>query len=157
MLAKTLKRAGLGFLLGILVGNLISIFSGWPDALVTEMLLQKAGGLCAAFLWQTVLSGVLGAVSFAGMSLYEIESWSLLRIAVVHYLLIEAVYTPVAFALGWRDSLSGMLLWLLFSAVVYLIIFLIMCAVYRRQVQELNALNEQRKRRITEQKTGGAL
>ena len=37
------------------------------------------------------------------------------------------------------------------SAVIYLIIYLIMCLIYRRQVKELNALNEARKRSTARQ------
>ena len=45
MLVKTLKRAGLGFFIGVFVGNVISALSGWPDAFVTEKLLAMTGGL----------------------------------------------------------------------------------------------------------------
>ena len=31
---KTLKRAGLGFFIGVFVGNIISALVGWPDAFV---------------------------------------------------------------------------------------------------------------------------
>jgi flagellar biosynthesis/type III secretory pathway M-ring protein FliF/YscJ len=48
-----------------------------------------------------------------------------------------------------------------FSAVTYLIIFLIMWAIYRRQVRELNELNEERKQRKNqprkEEQIGGAI
>ena len=145
MLVKTLKRAGFGFFLGVAIGNLISALSGWPDSIVTGSLLERAGGLSAAVLWQTLLSGVLGAVSFGGVSFYDIESWPLLRIAIVHYLVIEAAYMPIAFALGWVTAAKEALLWALYSAGAYLIIFLIMCAIYRAQVKELNELNAKRK------------
>ena len=147
MLVKTLKRAGLGFFIGVFVGNVISALSGWPDAFVTEKLLAMTGGLASAVLVQTLLSGVLGAVSFAGVSLYDVESWPLLRIAIVHYLIIEAAYMPIAFFLGWLSAAMEALIWLLISAVAYLIIYIIMWLIYRRQVRELNALNEVRKQR----------
>ena len=156
MLVKTLKRAGLGFFIGVFVGNVISALSGWPDAFVTEKLLAMTGGLAPAVLVQTLLSGVLGAVSFAGVSLYDIESWPLLHIALVHYVIIEAAYYPIAFALGWMHAAMEALIWLLISAVAYLIIYLIMWLIYRRQVKELNTLNEQRKKREHQGKeTGG--
>ena len=148
---KTLKRAGLGFFIGVFVGNIISALVGWPDAFVTEKLLAMTGGLAPAVLVQTLLSGVLGAVSFAGVSLYDIESWPLLRIALVHYVILEAAYYPIAFALGWMHAAMEALIWLLISAVIYLIIYLIMWLIYRRQVKELNALNEARKRKKTRQ------
>ena len=157
MVRKVLKRAGFGFLLGIAIGNLIAALSGWPDAIVTDKLLTMAGSLCAAILWQTLLSGVLGAVSFAGVSLYDVESWPLLRVAVVHYLIIEAVYMPIAFFLGWIATGTEALIWMAFSAVTYFIIFLIMCAYYRAQVREINRLIQERKQRKKEIESGGAL
>ena len=153
LLAKTLKRAGLGFFIGVFIGNVISAFSGWPDGFVTGKLLAVTGGLAPAVMVQTLLSGVLGAVSFAGVSLYDIESWPLLRIAVVHYLIIEAVYMPIAFFLGWITRGTEALIWLAFSAVTYCIIYVIMWLFYRRQVRELNELNEQRKRQTRQTKT----
>ena len=140
LLVKTLKRAGFGFLLGVLIGNLISALSGWPDAFVTSILLEKAGGLSAAVLWQTFLSGVLGAVSFAGVSFYEIDRWPLLLTAAVHYLVIEATYLSIAFILGWLETAGQALIWILLCAAAYLIIFLIMWAIYRSQVKELNEM-----------------
>lgn len=157
MLARTLRRSGFGFLLGIAVGNLIAICFGWPDAVVTEKLLALSGSLCVAVLWQTLLSGVIGAAAFAGVGLYERDDWSLFRVAVAHYLIIEAAYLPIAFALGWIETAAGALSWLLFSAVAYLLIFLILCAFYRAQVRELNKLNELRKRRGTKTQIGGAI
>ena len=145
ILEKTLKRAALGFFIGVFVGNVLSALSGWPDAVVTDKLLGMCGGLAPALLVHTLLSGALGAVSFAGMSLYDVEGWSLLRIAVAHYLIIEAAYLPIGSALGWFAEARAALVWMLCCAAVYLVIFLILWALYRRQVRELNRLNEQRK------------
>jgi len=161
MLAKTLKRAGFGFFAGVFIGNVISALSGWPDGFVTGKLLAMTGGLAPAVLVQTLLSGLLGAVSFGGVSFYDIDNWPLLRIAAVHYLVIEAAYMPIAFTLGWIQTATEALIWMGFSAVTYLIIFLIMWAIYRRQVRELNELNEERKQRKNqprkEEQIGGAI
>ena len=158
MLVKTLKRAGLGFFIGVFVGNVIAVLSGWPDAFVTEKLLAMTGGQAPAVLVQTLLSGVLGAVGFAGVSLYDLESWPLLRIALVHYVIIEAAFYPIAFALGWMHTAKEALIWLVIYAIVYLVIFLIMWAIYKRQIKEANKLIEHRKQEQTKRhQTGGAL
>lgn len=144
MLRNILKRAGLGFLLGIAVGNLMTGLMSGPGLVASE-LLARIGSVHAAFLLQTLLTGLLGAVSFAGTLLYEIEGWPLLRTAVVHYLIIELVYLPIGFFLGWYARAGEALVWLAICAVVYLIIFLILSLIYRRQVKELNEWNDQRK------------
>ena len=130
------------------------------NEIVTDKLLAMTGGLAPALLAQTLLSGVLGTVSFAGVSLYDVEHWPLLRIAVVHYLIIEAAYMPIAFALGWLVSAREALIWMAFSAVAYLIIFLIMWAIHRAQIRELNRMQqqyqqEQRKEISNQNDTGG--
>ena len=154
MLRKILKRAGLGFLLGIAVGNLMTGLLSGPG-LVPQQLLARIGSPQAAFLLQTLLTGVLGAVSFAGTILYEIEGWPLLRTAVVHYLIIELVYLPIGFLLGWFARAEEALVWLAICAAAYLMIFLILSLIYRRQVKELNKLNDQRKQHDATTGNGG--
>ena len=144
MLAKTLKRAGIGFLLGIAVGNVITGLMA-DSELLAPALVAKAGSLSAAFLLQTLFTGLLGAVAFAGIAFYDIEDWPLLRIAVVHYLLIEAAYLPIGFFLGWFEGWGPALNWVAGCALAYAVVFLIMCIVYRVRVRELNEWNEQRK------------
>ena len=78
MLAKTLKRAGIGFLIGIVIGNLIALITGNSSTggvtLATKQLLDMAGGNSViAMLLQSFFSGLYGALCFAGMSLYESE------------------------------------------------------------------------------------
>ena len=150
MLAKTLKRAGLGFFVGVTVGNVITALAAQPN-LLSPALVARMGGETAAFLLTTLFTGMLGAVSFAGISFYDIESWSLLRTAVVHYAVIEACYIPMGFFLGWFERWGEALIWMGICAVSYLIVFLILCAVYRAQVRELNELNEKRKKSLAQQ------
>ena len=144
MLKKILKLAGIGFLVGVLVGNLIASLSGWPDRLLSSVLVARAGGAAAALLWQTLFSGLLGAVSMAGAALYDVERWSLLRIALTHYVLIEAVYIPIALFLDWAASLPEILIMMALQAACYLLIFLIMYARYHREVRQLNDMNRQK-------------
>ena len=78
MLKKTLKAAGIGFLLGIVIGNLIAFLTGNSDTggitFASAKLLEMAGGNAViAMLLQSLFSGLYGAVCFAGMSFYEIE------------------------------------------------------------------------------------
>lgn len=153
MLRKTLKRAGFGFLLGIAIGNFMAVL--FFPGIVSASLLEKAGSLRAAFLWQSLLSGLFGAASFAGTSLYEIESWSLLRTAIVHYLIIEVVYLPLAFTLGWIATATEALIFTLAGAVAYLIIFLILWAIYRAQVRKLDEFHRNQQGTQTNNDTGG--
>lgn len=141
MIAKTLRRAGLGFLIGMAVGNIIAALTGM-DMIVSDVLVQRAGSIQAALLLQTLLSGVIGAAGMAGMTLYELEHWSLLLTMVVHYLLYMIVFLPIALFLGWITTVPEAIVMAAILAAVHMSIFLIMCAYYRAQVREINRLQE---------------
>ena len=79
MLRKTLVRAGLGFLIGMFVGNLIAVLTGGisPDSFIplTPQISGIAqGNMGVAFALQTFFSGLYGAVCFAGMFSGEIAA-----------------------------------------------------------------------------------
>lgn len=141
MLIQTLKRTGFGFVLGMAVGNLIAALSGHPD-IVSPELLARMGSLSASLLVQTLLSGVIGGVAWAGISLYDLERWPLLQADAVHFGLILLAFLPIARFLGWLDTPASLLLTIAIMAVAHLCIFLIMCAYYRAQVREMNRLQE---------------
>ena len=157
MLVQTLKRAGFGFVLGMAVGNLIAALTGHPN-IVSPALLERAGSLSNALVWQTLLSGLLGAAGMGGVSLYELEDWPLLRTTMVHYAIYIVTFILCALALGWCERPAEFLVMAAIMAAIHFTIFLIMCARYRAQVRELNELNEVRKARINHQPSiGGAL
>ena len=142
MLLNTLKRAGFGFILGMAVGNLIAALTGHPN-IVSAELLAKTGSLPTALLWQTVLSGLIGAAGMGGTVLYELERWPLLAIDLIHYALCMAAFLPVGHFLGWFPTKDVALVMAAIMFAVHFTIFLIMCAIYRKQVRELNTLQEQ--------------
>lgn len=78
MIGRSIKRIMLGFVIGMAVGNLIAaMFSyvpGGDNLIVSELLLEKTGSESKAFLIQTLLSGVLGAVGMGGTVIYELEN-----------------------------------------------------------------------------------
>lgn len=155
MIWKTVKHIGFGFVLGMAVGNLIAALIGHPE-IVSQALLEKAGSLSAALFIQTLLSGVIGGVAWAGISFYEIESWSLLRAVALHYASIILVFMPLAFYLGWLEGPQDALVMAGIMLAAHTMVFLIMCAVYRAEVQELNRLNELRKKEKN-QEIGGII
>ena len=144
MLVRIFKRAGLGFLLGMAMGNIIAYFTSSGSGLpVAPQLIEAVGGEAGALLIQTVLSGLIGAAGFGGMLFYEIEKWSMLRTMATHFALISAVFLTVSRLLYWMTTLTEILVMEGIMLVAYLIVWVIMCAVYRSQVKELNELQIQ--------------
>ncbi len=155
MLVKTLKRAGIGFLIGMVVGNLISVLSAHGEGIVTRTLLEHAGSLPMAIILQTLLSGAIGAFAFGGVSLYEIESWPLLLITAVHYAIYMTVFVVSDLILGWYATAFDIVFMAVILAVIHFIIFLIMCAVYRAQVKKLNEMQKEYQIKENENIKGG--
>lgn len=147
MLKKTLKAAGIGFLLGIVIGNLIAFLTGNSDTggitFASAKLLEMAGGNgTVAMLLQSLFSGLYGAVCFAGMSFYEIERMPLAVATALHCALIVLLFIPIALLLGWVSQIETQLIISGIQLVCFFIIWLIMYAGFKKQVKELNELQE---------------
>ncbi len=145
MLAKTLKRAGIGFLIGVVVGNLIAFLSGASSAgevhLFSKQLLSMSGGNeTAAMILQSLFSGLYGALCFAGMSFYEIERMSLAAATASHCALIVLAFIPISYLLGWVGGIIETLIIAAAQAAAFFVIWLILYSVYKKQVRELNNL-----------------
>ena len=147
MIKKTLRRLCIGFVLGIIIGNVIAHLTGGFDSdtliPVSNGLLQRSGSLFAAQVIQTVISGLYGAIAFAGIGFYDIEGrrWNLAAASLSHYLTIAISYIPIAFWLDWLQTPLDAISMAAIQAVVYFIIFLIMSLIYKAQVKELNEIN----------------
>ena len=146
MLAKTLKRAGIGFLLGIVIGYALSILTGLdnPDVFISvpPRLLSLTGSVPLSQILQGLFSGIYGAVCFGTMTFYEIERWPLALATVAHCAVIVLLYIPVGFFLGWLDGWLDMLIVAGCQLVGFFIIWLIMNAIYKKQVKELNEMQK---------------
>ena len=147
MLKKTIKAAGIGFLIGMVVGNLIAILTGNADTggvtFASPRLLGLAGGSgTAAMLLQSLFSGLYGAVCFAGMSFYEIERMPLAVATALHCSLIVLLFIPIALLLGWVSDIGTLLIISGMQRVGFIIIWLIMYFGYKKQIRELNEMQK---------------
>lgn len=147
MKSKILKLALIGFVLGMLIGNLISYLSAdksaEPLVIVSQVLIRRTGSVEAAMIVNTLLSGILGAVCMAGVIFHdpEVYDWGLTKAAVLHFLLILAVNIPIALYCGWlKPGFPDLLIWVSFMALSYFIVWLIMFLRYRKETEELNRM-----------------
>ena len=149
MVATTLKRAGFGFLLGMIVGVFIVVIEGFANGgaiVLPSSLLAVTGSQAGALLSQMLVSGVFGAVPWAGITFYELESWGLLKQAVVHYATYTAAFLVIGVGVGWFEpSLTNMGLVAGIFAICHGIIWLVMYARYKAEVNELSELLQKAK------------
>ncbi len=149
MLKRTIRKADLGFSLGILVGDGIAMLTGSLGAgelvLVSDKLLGLTGGnLILAFIIQSLLSGLYGALTFGTMVFYEIERWPLTVATVAHCAVVVGAFIPLSLFLGWSSSDPiGFMIMIGCQLMGFFIIWVIMYSIYKKQVKELNELQEQ--------------
>ncbi|MEE3466879.1 MAG: DUF3021 domain-containing protein [Eubacterium sp.] len=148
MLKKILKKANLGFSLGILVGDGIAMLTGSLSAgeliLVSDKLVSlTSGDVAYAFIIQSLLSGLYGALVFGTMIFYDIESWPLSIATAAHCLVTVGTFVPLSLLLGWSSGEPiGFLIMVGCQLVGFFIIWVIMYTIYKKQVKELNELQD---------------
>ena len=149
MVATTLKRAGFGFLLGMVVGVFIIIgmsFGAGGSIVVPHKLLALTGSEAGALLAHVLISGLYGAIPWAGITFYEMDSWGLLKQAVVHYASYTAAFLILGYAAGWVETPADMAFVAGIFAVGHAIIWAIMYTRYKAEAKELNELLQEAKR-----------
>lgn len=148
MVAITLKRAGFGFLLGMIVGVFIVIgmsFGAGGSIVVPHKLLVLTGSEAGALLAQVLISGAYGAIPMAGVTFYDLDSWGLLKQAVVHYLSYMVAFLLFGYMAGWVETPADMAFVAALFAVSHAIIWTIMYMRYKAETKELNELLQEAK------------
>ena len=153
MLKIVLRRAGIGFLIGVFVGNLIAVLTGTSATdgitFASKQLLNMAGGSpVVAMILQSLFSGLYGAVCFGGMTFYDVERLPLAAATALHCALIILLFIPIALLLGWVSNIIEILIIASIQLVAFFIIWLIMYLIYKKQVRELNDLMNKTKDEI---------
>lgn len=155
MIGKILKRAGLGFLLGVAVNSLIKALTYETDP-VTLILLERIGSLRSAMLLELVLVGLYGAICMAGTLLYDADRLPLSLATLLHCLMCILPFAPLALFLGWCTRLGDVLIMSGFQLVAFFLIWLILYVSYRREIRELNKMQKDYLNENGEE-TGGTL
>ena len=150
MLKKIFLRAGIGFLIGALVGDLIAFLTGTSStggvSFASQQLLDMSGGnTVLAMVLQSLFSGLYGAVCFAGMTLYDAERLPLAAATALHCGLIVLPFIPISYLLGWVSGIVETLIIASAQIAAFFVIWLVMYFGYKKQVKELNELQEKNK------------
>ena len=143
MFAKAVKLGALGALLGMVVGVLVVIAVGFArggSLALPSALLAACGSEAGALLAHMLVSGLYGIVPTAGVVIYEIDSWGLLKQAAVHYASYTVAFEIAGFAAGWFEAPADMALIAGIFLASHCIIWVIMYLRYKAAAEELNAL-----------------
>ncbi len=128
LIIKTLIGALIGALIGVVIWAMLYVFGVYSDELVLDRI---------ALLAQLAGCVLLGAVNMGGSTIYSIESWSLWKVTLIHYLLSMSSLVAASTVLGWYD-LPALLIMLVICTFVYILIWLANYISYKRSVNSIN-------------------
>ncbi len=139
------KRLLLGIPFGIAIGSVITIFIsiGLRDGQYypyVPALIETVGTPLRAVILQTVLCGVLGAVSCAGSVIFSLDSWSILKQSGIYFLILSAAMMPIAYVLYWMEhSLWGAIGYFLVFVLIFLLVWLSQYIGWKCKLKKMNA------------------
>ena len=124
---KIILNALIGALMGVMIALMIYVLGGYDDPEPPRLMLLK----------QVIGSALLGAVNMGAARIYEIESWSAVRVTLTHYILCLGSFLLADVLLGWFGPGEMLVVFIVFTA-VYFLIWLIMYLRGKKQVKLLN-------------------
>ena len=138
---RVLKYAGFGFLLGVVICNVITTLTGDPLPVAPEFQ-ELIGSLKGALLIQSLLSGLYGAICMGTVLVYDDDRLSLSLSSLIHCLCCIIPFIPLSLFLRWSDGPVGVLIMAGFQLAAYFVVWLIMCIKYRKEAEELNEIQK---------------
>ena len=144
MLNKIIKRAIMGFVYGVFIGQTILILESlvggngnfYP---VSAYLLQHSSSQMVAVIIQYFLTGIIG-ISFATTTLiFEIDSWSITAQTALHFAITSVVMYIAGFLCGWfPHSVRSTIIWFSIFIVIYVIMWICFTLYFRKQTKKIN-------------------
>ena len=148
MKKSLLIRCAIGFVMGLAFMVVVpALINGVPIGSVpgySDRFQAIVGSPAAAKLLNLLVIGLFGMACMGCTVFYEIESWSLAKATLTHYLVIALGYLLVSRVLCWDMPPKLFLLIEGIMTVCFFLIWLIMYLLYKKQVRELNELMKKR-------------
>jgi len=145
MKKEVTKRAILGFIYGVFIGQTILIIESlfMRDGnfyAVSNSLLELAGTKIAAVIIQYFITGIIGTTFAATTVIFEMDNWSLLRQTITHFVITSIVMYIAGFLCGWfPHTVVSTLIWFGVFVVVYVIFWICFSMYYKNKVKKINS------------------
>ena len=144
MKKEALKRALLGFPIGIAVSVIITLIisvvsgDGVYYAFVPS-LAERFGGEVGAAAMQTLLSGLLGAGCAALSVIWELGSWSIAKQSGVFFLGLFVMMMPAAYVLDWMEhSVSGFASYFAIFFGIFVFTWISQYIIWKQKIRRIN-------------------
>ena len=141
-MAKIMKRALVGFIIGIAASAVISAILADPLP-VSSAFVNRIGSPRAAMLLSLLLSGIYGAITIGSVGIYDVERLPLTLSSLLHCLICIVSFVPMALFLGWVSSAAEVIIMTGCQLSGYFIVWLILFIRYKSEVKKLNELQGQ--------------
>ena len=153
MKRTVINRTLIGFVIGFIVGVIITpivmsiVMGDGKLYMCTTGFSEFIGNPVLAFILHSLVCGLYGAVGFASSAIYEIESWSILKATIVHFLLILFCFYSATFFLRIISptNVKALIISFAISVVMYVIVWIIIYMSYKSDVETINDVISSRK------------
>ena len=144
MLKKFVKRAILGFMIGIFIGQTILIIESLMVGdgnfyAVSAYLVEHTKTRIAAVIVQYFITGIIGMTFASTTIIFELDKWSLLAQTALHFIITSIVMFFSSFFCGWfPHNAVSTIIWFGVFIVTYIIIWISFMLYYRKKTKEIN-------------------
>lgn len=144
MKKKIILRSLLGAPVGMAISYFITILISLAVAdgnyyPVVPDLIADCGSEMNAVLLQTLFSLLYGAVWGGASVIWDMESWSLLKMTLLHLVICSIVTFPLAYFMQWMPhNVAGFLLYFGTFLTIYLIIWISQYQSMKRRIDQIN-------------------
>lgn len=145
MKKQILLRGFLGFPIGIMIGDCISIVCSlfWGNGQYSPCeprLVEAMGNEIYAVIVQSVLCGLLGTGFSASSVIWEIDHWSLMKQTGIYFAVNTFLMMPIAYGLFWMEhSIRGFGEYLGIFVMIFVVIWVSRYVARKRDVKNMNA------------------
>lgn len=144
MKRKIILRSLWGFPIGVCICCLITILislviaEGTYYPVVPE-LIRICGKESYSAAIQFLLSGILGSVFAASSVIWEMDSWSILKMAFIHFIITSFSLLPIAYILYWMEhSFIGLARYFAVFIIIYVFIWFVQYVSWCRSIDKIN-------------------
>ena len=144
MLNKIIKRAIMGFVYGVFIGQTILILESLNAGTgnfcpVSEYLVQHASSTLAAVIIQYFVTGLIGISFSASTVIFEIDKWSITAQTALHFVITFAVMLFAGFVCGWfPHTVRSTIIWFVIFIVIYVLMWAGFMLYFKKQTKKIN-------------------
>lgn len=107
---------------------------------MSEDYVNRIGDPLAAFLLQTLVCMIYGAIGFGGTVIYEFEDWSIIRVTATHFSMLIVCFFITAFFLGWMSpgDVGACVVMVVMWIAAYFLVWLANYIAYKIEISKIN-------------------